>query len=314
MRRITKSDLFNYFRGTASESEIDAIDAWLGEDEANARIYKEASLEYEMLVMNGQTAGKEEVRRKKRGWRIVLGVAANAAAAVLIFFLAQGIGRHNVTKELENSPVSVSAPLGQRLELTLSDGSVVNLNAGSSIEYPALFRGGERNVRLRGEALFDVRHDEAKPFIVNTSAAKIQVTGTRFNVLADEETEEFAATLIEGKVQVTSGGQTIVLSPDQKAVLKDGKLHVETVEAEDAALWTEGIIDITGADFLRLIRRMEKAYGVKIVIERDDIPSIGASSGKIRVSDGIDHAMGILSQLSDFEFVKDEVSGTVHIR
>ena len=66
--------------------------------------------------------------------------------------------------------------------------------------------------------------------------------------------------------------------------------------------------------FDRLIRKLEKAYGVNIIVQRQDMPEIHCSSGKVRISDGIEHAMSILKQLSDFEYVKDNRTGDIYIR
>lgn len=85
----------------------------------------------------------------------------------------------------------MQAPNGQRLKLTLPDGTGVQLNSGSVIEYPSVFGKDVRRIRLSGEAMFDVTHNEEQPFVVETFASDIRVLGTRFNVVANENASDF---------------------------------------------------------------------------------------------------------------------------
>lgn len=321
MKNITKDTIFRWFRGELTADEASRLDAWVGESEKNARMYREARMEYEFLAMNADISGirrpepAERVKGRKR-IRIAAWILANAAAIAVFFLVAARMAEHHADTRLAGHPVTVTVPAGQRMSLTLTDGSKVDLNAGSKLVYPALFHGHERNVSLEGEAVFHIMHDENRPFTVNTFAAKVKVLGTEFSVIADSRENEFSATLINGCVSVTGNAapdHAVTLRPDQKVSMKDGKLVTEETEASEAALWTEGIIDISCNDFRKLMTRLEKAYGVRIVIEREEMPAIRCS-GKVRISDGIDHVMSILSQLSDFKYARDAVTGTIYIR
>ena len=136
-------------------------------------------------------------------------------------------------------------------------------------------------------------------------------------MFSDEEAGEFSTTLLKGKVSVTSRidpQQSIVMAPDQMVILSGGNLQMKATEASGSVLWTEGIIDIADVGFDALMRRMERAYGVDIVIMRQDMPEIDCTSGQIRISDGIDHAMRVLGLLADFSYSKDPRTGTIYIR
>ena len=93
--------------------------------------------------------------------------------------------RRAMEELVEESTMAFSNSPGQITTITLPDGTVVNLNADSRIEYPAVFYGDERRVRLEGEAIFDVVHDEEKPFVVETFRYDIKVLGTKFDVTAE---------------------------------------------------------------------------------------------------------------------------------
>lgn len=317
-----KEQIFRYFRGELDDAGKKALNAWVGESEENARIFRDAGIEYEMLVMQTDTERPSYAWSKKvPGARKRIGTAAGvfmgAAAAALFFVLGIWAAHRSSDNALSREMLSVSVPCGQRLTLTLSDGTAVDLNAGSTLTYPALFSGRERNVALEGEAVFHVTHNEKKPFTVSTFAADIKVLGTDFNVFSDEEAGEFSTTLLKGKVSVTSRidpQQSIVMVPDQMVILSGGNLQMKETEASGSVLWTEGIIDIADVGFDALMRRMERAYGVDIVIMRQDMPEIDCTSGQIRISDGIDHAMRVLGLLADFSYSKDPRTGTIYIR
>ena len=320
----TKEDIFKYFDGKMSAKEADALNAWMSESAENRSLYREAAIEYELLLMQGDRqeedfATDRHIQRKsglKNFRRVFLRTVYSVAAAVALFLVATWISEYRLDHNIAGHPVEVTVPAGQRLSITLADGTFVDLNAGARLTYPAAFRGKEREVSLEGEAMFHVTHNDKSPFIVHTFAADVRVLGTKFNVNADANEGEFATTLIEGKVQVTSNDdtQSLILLPDQRVSIKGGRLYTEDIKASDAVLWTEGIIDISGMDFERLIKRLEQAYGVRIVVEREEMPVIGCVSGKIRISEGIDHVMKILSYLSDFKYEKDILSGTIYIR
>ena len=100
----------------------------------------------------------------------------------------------------------LEVPVGGEYRLTLSDGTRVWLNAASSLTYPEIFQDRERVVELTGEAFFEVKPDTALPFIVKTQGMRVKVLGTTFNVKAYPDELKLYTTLVEGKVEVLSGG------------------------------------------------------------------------------------------------------------
>ena len=261
---------------------------------------------------------KQVAFRQSIGLRRIIGYAAQIAAMLA---LAVGIGWGYVSykeRSWANLMTRVAAPEGQRINLTLQDGTNVWLNSGAEIEYPSLFAGNSRQVRLSGEALFDVRHDAECPFEVETFATKINVLGTKFNVIADETYDRFSAALLQGRIKVTNlldpRRQEIVMKPDDIVNLSNGRLFVETIRDPEALCWTEGLVRISGLPFDELMAKFEQVFDVKIVIARNSIPDIGKISGKIRVNDGIENALHILQYAADFSFEKDEETNVVTIR
>ena len=319
---ITKEYIFKCFRNELSEKEKADLDAWIAEDEANAGMYKEALVEYEYLLINGDVDALKEMAPVSHSGRTgivrtIVKAAIGVAAAVAIFFTATWLSDYRMQKELTRYLRVRYSPAGQIVSMGLPDGTSVQLNSGATMYYPAMFKGKEREVRLEGEAFFEVAHDSKKPFIVKTFASDIKVLGTKFNVNADRNAGEFSVTLAEGSVQVSSladPGRIIVMKPDEKVYMADGKLMVKRTKVKDEIRWKDGIIDIDGLDFDELIDKLEMAFGVDIVIDRETLPEFKYTGGRLRVSDGIEYALKVLQHGADFAWTKDFRTGTIYIR
>ncbi len=281
-----------------------------------------ALVEYEYLLINGDVdalKGMAPVSHSERTGivRTIVKAAIGVAAAAAIFFTAAWLSDYRMQKELSRNLITATALPGQIVSMGLPDGTSVQLNSGATMYYPAMFKGKEREVRLEGEAFFEVAHDSKKPFIVKTFASDIKVLGTKFNVNADRNAGEFSVTLAEGSVQVSSladSGRIIVMKPDEKVYMADGKLMVKRTKVKDEIRWKDGIIDIDGLDFDELMDKLEMAFGVDIVIDRETLPEFKYTGGRLRVSDGIEYALNVLGNGSDFTWSKDFRTGTIYIR
>ena len=211
---------------------------------------------------------------------------------------------------------TVEVPAGQHIRLTLGDGSIVELNAQSRIVYPAIFPKGERRVQLSGEAIFNVAHNSECPFIVETFACDVEVLGTHFDVIANQAENRFSTALFSGRVAVTNkkNGESVILQPNDIVNLRDGGFQIQELEDKDDYLWMDGIISVYGMPFEQLMSKLERSYNVKIEIRRETMPVVKYKSLKIRVSDGIDHALHMLQLASDFTFEHDAVTDVIIIK
>jgi ferric-dicitrate binding protein FerR (iron transport regulator) len=124
------------------------------------------------------------------------------ASAAAVFLLLLGLNFYLINRKQSPETVmqKVNVPAGQRVELILTDGTVVWLNAGSSFTFPNNFNGETREVYLDGEGFFDVKHNPKQHFIVKTSGYDINVLGTRFNVLAYSHSSLFEVSLLKGSL------------------------------------------------------------------------------------------------------------------
>lgn len=308
--------LYRFFRSETTPQEDDRIIDWLEKSPDNRDLFEAERNIYNSLAIHSPGVIETSRRPAKKIYlRRVAGYAAGIAAAVLLAVGGHYWGKTSLYNDMTAQTMSVSVPLGQRLNITLCDGTSVWLNAGTTMDYPTLM-GRERRVRVDGEALFDVEHDAERPFVVETFACDIEVLGTKFNVRADSRTGDFSTALLEGRLKVSDNsgtGKSIILSPNDIATLSGGSLHVSGIRNAERYRWPEGLISLVGISFEDLIAEFEKSYAVNIVIETTETPQINFK-GKIRVSDGIDHALRILQRTADFSYVKDENSNTIYIR
>lgn len=310
---MNKDLLTRYLYGDVSEEEKQQILDWLDAD-PEKHTAEMAGLHYAFLAeeIYGKPAHFGWGTLKRLG-RYVGAVAASVAVMLGVWHLS---GRH-AYREMSAHPITLETPAGQRISMQLPDGTHVQLNAGTKLEYPQVFAKGIRRVKLSGEAMFDVRHDAQRPFVVETFASEIEVLGTRFNVLSDEQNARFSTTLVEGHVRVRSlldPSQVLTMQPNDMVELVGGNLRRTTTQDFRDLCWTEGLIHIKRMPFDELMQRFEKAYSVKITLDRETLPEIDLQSGKIRISDGIDYAMHVLQQVADFSYVHDEEKNEIVIR
>lgn len=305
--QMTNDSLYRYFRGDASRRETEDIEKWLNESPANRMRFNEAHAMFAAMVMSApmevlEAGTKRKERTSRRIIKWVSGVAAAAAVLALFVLSAVHITRTVIDDRLAETMTTVSVPAGQRISLTLQDGTLVWLNSGTSLSYPSKF-GRFREVSVDGEALFDVAHDGEHPFIVKTYSCDVKVLGTKFNVLADESDGTFRTSLLRGAVQVVNSrtGQSVTLAPEQSAELRDGRLIRTSIEDHDGLMWNEGVISLHGDTFRQLMHRFENAFGVTINVEGTSDPQLN-TRGKVRVTEGVVHALDILKNYMAFSY------------
>lgn len=161
---------------------------------------------------------------------------------------------------------TLHTPSGGQYKLELSDGTMVWLNAASSLRFPASFSGSQRSVELTGEAYFEVAKNKNKPFVVSTPTVKIQVLGTRFNVKEYDTEQQARTTLCEGSIKISQGNSTELLIPGQQAVSQSGNLSIlKNVNMEQALAWKNGIFYFDGADLRAIMQEIERWYDIKVI-------------------------------------------------
>ena len=314
--KITEETLIRFQKCETTPEEEVAILDWLDADPENQRQLDSLDFQFNAAVLHmEQPQSEDQSSRRINPFRAFI-YAGVAAAIALLLAVGNGWYQARQTRlDLESLNTTINVPIGQRIEVTLQDGTRVCLNAGSTLEFTNVFSKHDRKVSLSGEAMFDVMPDADCPFVVETYGYDVQVYGTKFNVEADAASAEFSTALLQGSVKVTdrASGAGFFLVPGEKAELVQGKLRRSPITNSDEYLWTEGIISLQCDSFTELLKRMEKAYDVHFIIQFDKEPVVRCR-GKIRVSDGIEHALEILKLGTDFNYEIRRGSNEIYIR
>lgn len=248
------------------------------------------------------------MNRRKRVWTVAWHTAAVAAACGLLFLMIRNlqpsgygvdslpplssvtvkpariytpasdgsvvtIGRETAateeTAEGPNEVVELKTPVGKDLHATLSDGTKVWLNSGSTLKLYKYFSKHERRVRLAGEAYFDVRHNAGRPFVVETDYFTVNDLGTSFNVKAYSKSEAVVA-LVEGKVAVSVGGSPVELKPGQQAAVSNGEMKVAATDTYPLTQRKDGLFYFHDAPLKDIMAEIGRWYGRSVAFENAD--------------------------------------------
>jgi len=184
---------------------------------------------------------------------------------------------------------TLSTDSGQTYRVRLPDGSLVHLNAASSLEYPASWADeGQRRVRLTGEGYFEVARDVQRPFIVEAADQEVEVLGTRFNISGYADEPAVETVLLEGSIRLSANGSQEVLEPGQQARNEGGHIRISGANAEQAIDWVSDEFALNGLDFRVAMRKIARWYQVDIMYDDsvpDDLLAGGWISRNTKLSD-----------------------------
>ena len=234
------------------------------------------SFEKESIVKNEKKVSKARILT----W-ITASVAVAASLFLFIFRSSQEISQptefsmelfsevtspKQVEQTLSDGYCVVSTPAATTTLVTLSDGTKVMLNANSTLEYPASFDDAEvREVRLKGEAHFEVTKNPHRPFVVKAGEMQTQVLGTVFDVKAYRK-DAPKVTLMQGKVKVSNADTEVEMRPGQTATLQADKIVVSKASSS-ASDWLEGDFDMDQVTLAEAMSDIGAWYNKTVVFQ-----------------------------------------------
>lgn len=223
-----------------------------------------------ILLRNQKGTGKNIPNRRKSSiptWAVASSLFfIISLTAAWIYFTTPSLEPSTIPAQKWLTKATVS---GAKLTFKLPDGSLVRLNANSSITFPEQFTDSLREVRLDGQAFFEVEKNPDAPFLVKTDLLKVTVLGTSFDVLAYPNESKQRVALATGEVSVSSeDGLSEVLHPlEMLSYSKEKKEMVKKVFDPSKVLgWKEGIIHFESTSFPEVFKTLERWYGVEISI------------------------------------------------
>lgn len=258
-------------------SKEETLAAWEAFEKKHISSEKEhLSFEKESIVKNEKKVSKARILT----W-ITASVAVAASLFLFIFRSSQEISQptefsmelfsevtspKQVEQTLSDGYCVVSTPAATTTLVTLSDGTRVMLNANSTLEYPASFDDAEvREVRLKGEAHFEVTKNPHRPFVVKAGEMQTQVLGTVFDVKAYRK-DAPKVTLMEGKVKVSNADTEVEMRPGQTATLQADKIVVSKA-SPSVSDWLEGDFDMDQVTLAEAMSDIGAWYNKTVVFQ-----------------------------------------------
>ena len=258
-------------------SKEETLAAWEAFEKKHISSEKEhLSFEKESIVKNEKKFSKARIL----AW-ITASVAVAASLFLFIFRSSQEISQptefsmelfsevtspKQVEQTLSDGYCVVSTPAATTTLVTLSDGTKVMLNANSTLEYPASFDDAEvREVRLKGEAHFEVTKNPHRPFVVKAGEMQTQVLGTIFDVKAYRK-DAPKVTLMQGKVKVSNADTEVEMRPGQTATLQADKIVVSKA-SPSASDWLEGDFDMDQVTLAEAMSDIGAWYNKTVVFQ-----------------------------------------------
>lgn len=281
-----------YLQDGASPAEKKLIEDFFQAQENKNVFSHEHNIQRPMWQAIRAHIKKQEVdtthKQAATGHRVprTLWVACGILCVIVLSFTGVYYYNHHKTEKESLQWLTTTCQRGQKMTLTLSDGSVVKLNSATTISYPAAFNTHRRQVKLQGEAFFEIIKETDRPFIVQTGNVVTRVMGTSFNVQAFPE-ESIRITVETGKVSVENmhdsipqkdpssnvSSNHVLLSPSEQAVYDphSNKITTATVNLEQFLAWRHSTLQFQNTSMEEVARVLERWYDVSIQFRHDHI-------------------------------------------
>ncbi|MEN0055650.1 MAG: FecR domain-containing protein [Mucilaginibacter sp.] len=206
---------------------------------------------------------------------------------------------------------TLSTSIGEQspYPLVMADGTKVWLNSNSSITFPTSFFGDIRQVKITGEAYFEVAHNSSKPFRVNAGNQIVEDIGTAFNINSYEDEGVIRTTLIEGSAKVSVDGESRILTPGRRTIVNQNSISLQSGDSEAETAWMTGKFVFHDEDIHRVMRQLARWYNIEVIYDYEP--------KNIMLGGGFSKSRNISKVLKAFEqtgAVKFKIQGrAVHI-
>ena len=202
----------------------------------------------------------------------------------------------------------LQTPRGGEYQITLADGSMVQLNSGTQLKFPVVFDKEKREVYLTGEAFFEVQKDEKRPFYVIADGIKIRVYGTSFNVNTHDK-ERVQTVLVEGSIGLSAekGGPEYQMKPSQLGEYRrtDASVNVKTVDIEPYVSWKDGFFVFENQTMEQIMNTLSLWYDVDVFYTNEQLKNLHFT-GHVKRYDQIDNILKAIKSAVGVTFtIKD---------
>jgi ferric-dicitrate binding protein FerR (iron transport regulator) len=321
-----------YLAKECSMEEKEKFESWLNSNQENQKLLKTME-----TIWNAPDAAQEKSDINKlwkemkleddpspqqiffpvpqRKFRFLPIAAALILTFLLSYFFIKTGGRSSGDKDaLEWTRINVSP--GQKTHLTLNDGSLVTLDAGSVFRYQKEFKGKERKVYLEGEGYFEVSSDSKRPFVILAHDAVIKVLGTKFNIRAWQQNEKIRVVVAEGSVSMNNKEE----ADDRKVIIREGQMSTlsengllsepQETNISDHIGWLQKQAVFEDTALHEILFQLERWYGLNFVLEDK---AIAAERLTIHIENmPVDDILELIATLTDLKY--ERTDNTVYLK
>ena len=281
--------IIKYHNDTLSNEERDKLNQWIAESNRNRKVF-ENIINHLTISQNDVDEAKRSTYRtitsshrpfstlkkqKQTRWSLLKYAAVITfcvSASVSIYFLRLDPSENEVTPVAERNVLTKETERGQMLSVVLPDETMVKLNAGSRLSYPARFDDSIRVVELEGEAFFDVKRDEEKPFYIKTKELNVEVLGTSFCVSTYPDSRNPLVAVQSGEVLVREamGTESVFLRQDQYAFLEDSELVSEEINEGDLYFgWVDRKLVFNEESLQNIFEKISRWFNVDFEVSKE---------------------------------------------
>jgi ferric-dicitrate binding protein FerR (iron transport regulator) len=322
--KMEDEHLIDFLKGNTGEEMFPEVEKWYSASGKNRKkledfyyilflnnrlqVEKQIDVEKSLSELKLKIASGERTQQKSKTKRRLSRWVQIAAAAIIagIIFLGS-VNLKNISDKIEQ-PFVVFTDFGERTQILLPDGSKVWLNSCSRLEYKTSLFSKKRNVKMEGEAYFEIYPDKNAPFTVNSRNLDTEVLGTKFNIHANTDDSFITTTLLEGAILVTvtnaSNWEYIRMKPYQQLIYNcnTGKTTVSNCnEATDYINWINDKLYFEKTSLENITKSLERHYNIHFVFFSESIKK-EIFTCDFQANENIYHVLSLLSLTGKFDY------------
>ena len=253
---------------------------------------------------------KKKLKSPTKGNTIMLNFQRVAAILIIPLLIYTVWTISDASKSIKENLVMKSSEtaFGVRTQILLGDGTKVWLNSGSKLTYPDEFKGDSRQVKLTGEAYFQVESDKDHPFYVDLNGYKVKVTGTRFNISNYPEDKEITTYLEQGKVSLLAYSKAkqneLTQLKEKEIVILDKaekQYRILNADGKKYLAWIDGLLIFKHDNTHDVATRLGRWFNAEIIFD-DELSKSGYVFTATFKQESLEEALTLLSYSSPITY------------
>lgn len=338
--KMNKRLVEKFFKNKTTSEETERVLDWFDTSGGKQYLQERLDIDYDLMdrnelrkmvpelnsddlyqvIQNQIVPERKKVTYHKPDW---VGYTFKAVAAILVIFTASlfTINQQRYASEqvVEREPIHFQTNNDENREITLSEGSVIQLNKNSEVTISEDFMRGTREVELNGEAFFDVVHNPDQPFIIHANESDVEVLGTSFNVKSLPKQTNVQVAVVEGSVTFKNVNDTpesetlsVTLSKGQYGYMDIQKrtILVDELAVENYLAWKNGRFEFENLTLQQVCTQLNRLYAIECSYSNKEIQNL-CLTGNFS-NESMEKTLEVIALSLDIEY--DRSKESVHWR